>query len=72
VASWDSALLLLLVDGCPVVLVGWGGEESCDLRLDLLLLSQEELKSVGIVLRRGVSPEFGHVARRSSKVLAAV
>jgi hypothetical protein len=34
-----SSLLLLLVDGRSVMLVGWGGEQSSNLSLDLLLLS---------------------------------
>ena len=38
-----SSLLLLLVDGCPVVLLGWGREESSNLSLDLLLLGHEKL-----------------------------
>jgi hypothetical protein len=38
-----SSLRLLLVDGCPVVLVGFGGKESGDLSLDLLLLGEQKL-----------------------------
>jgi hypothetical protein len=44
-ASWDiaSSLLMLLVDGRPVVLGGWVGQERGNLGLDLCLLSQERL-----------------------------
>jgi hypothetical protein len=56
-----SSLLLLLVDGCTVVLVGWGGEESSNLSLDFLLLDHEKPESL-LVVWRGI-----HVARRSLK-----
>jgi hypothetical protein len=38
-----SSLRLLLVDGRPVVLVGFGGEEFGDLSLDLLLSGKQKL-----------------------------
>jgi hypothetical protein len=42
---------MLLVDRCPVVLMGWGRQEGGNLSLDLRLLSHEKLESLLIVLR---------------------